>query len=66
MFSAMIFEPASPNPKAKRAPILMIVYSNATVSKTGSFFFLFYFLPPDFLNCSSSNLSIASASFSSS
>lgn len=32
IFSAMILAPASPKPNAKSAPILIMVYSNMTVS----------------------------------
>jgi hypothetical protein len=37
MFSAMILDPASPKPKASKAPILTIVFSRTTVSSGASF-----------------------------
>ena len=37
MFLAMISEPASPNPNASSAPILVMVFSKITVSKGASF-----------------------------
>ena len=38
IFFAIISEPASPKPRAKRAPILLRVYSSTTVSIGASFF----------------------------
>jgi hypothetical protein len=66
MLSAIILDPASPNPRASKAPILTIVYSRTTVSIGASVVFLTTL--PDFLffAYSSYNLSIAKASFSSS
>ena len=43
MLDAMIFDPASPNPRAKSAPILMSVFSRICVSNGDSFFFFFLF-----------------------
>lgn len=40
IFLAITLEPASPNPKAKRAPILEIVFSRITISLLASFFYL--------------------------
>jgi len=66
MFSAIILDPASPNPKAKRAPIFTMVYSRTTVSIRGPFLERLFFFPLFFFISSSFALSRARASFSSS
>ena len=65
IFSAITFDPASPNPNASSAPILTIVYSRMTVSKT-SFFAIFFFQPLYFFLSFIFSFSYFRASFSSS
>lgn len=61
MFEAIISDPASPNPKARRAPILIMSFSNITVSYPAYSFFLFISSLLPFLRSSSK----AKASYSS-
>ena len=59
IFFAIISEPASPKPRAKRAPILLRVYSSTTVSIGASFSFSSSF--PIFITLDESAFSWASA-----
>lgn len=61
MFSAIIYEPASPNPRASKAPILIIVCSRMTVSY-GPSFLPFFFFPFFFFCCFACSKARASSS----
>mmetsp|Transcript_2480 Transcript_2480/g.5671 ORF Transcript_2480/g.5671 Transcript_2480/m.5671 type:complete len:220 (-) Transcript_2480:529-1188(-) len=62
IFSPIISAPASPNPKARRPPILMMVFSRITVSMGSCFFLLFQNFVHHLSSCSFSRRRAACSS----